>query len=52
LPLIDNTWRDTARTVVENWVGMVYQTTSVARNKPFMDGVDKSDPLKWLSDKK
>ncbi len=52
IPLIDNTWRDTARTVVENWVGMVYQTTSVERSKPFMDDVDRNDPLDWLSHRK
>ena len=51
LPLIDNTWRDTARAVVENWVGMVYQVTSVDRKKPFMEGVDLQDPLGWLAKK-
>jgi homoserine O-succinyltransferase len=51
LPLIDNTWRDTARTVVENWVGMVYQTTSFIRNQPFMEHINKNDPLNWLSQK-
>jgi len=51
ISLIDNTWHDTAEAVVENWVGKVYQVTSVDRNEPFMDGVDKDDPLDWLKGK-
>ena len=43
--LLENTWRDSARTVVGNWVGQVYQTTNVDRRKQFMDGVDPNDPL-------
>ena len=43
--LLENTWRDSARTVVGNWVGQVYQTTNVNRTKQFMDGVDPNDPL-------
>ena len=44
-PYLDNTWHDTASGVVGNWVGLVYQLTHSERNKPFMDGVDKSNPL-------
>jgi len=45
VPYLDNTWHDTASGVVGNWVGLVYQLTHSERNKPFMDGVDKSNPL-------
>ena len=43
--LIENTWRDSARTVIGNWVGQVYQTTNVDRTKQFMDGINADDPL-------
>jgi len=42
---LDNTWRDSARSVMANWAGQVYQVTNVERKKPFMDGVDLDDPL-------
>ncbi len=42
---LDNTWHDTAGGVVGNWVGLVYQLTHSDRKKPFMDGVDISNPL-------
>jgi len=48
LPLIDNTWHDTAEAVVENWVGKVYQVTSMERKVPFMDDINPADPLGWL----
>jgi len=48
LPLIDNTWHDTAEAVVENWVGKVYQVTSMERKVPFMPDINVSDPLNWL----
>jgi len=43
--ILENTWRDSARTVVGNWIGQVYQTTNVDRKKQFMDGIDPNDPL-------
>ncbi len=43
--LLENTWRDSARAVIGNWLGCVYQTTHVERNKLFMDGIDPDDPL-------
>ena len=43
--IIENTWRDSARTVIGNWIGQVYQTTHVVRKKQFMDGIDPDDPL-------
>lgn len=48
LPLIDNTWHDTAEAVVENWVGKVYQVTSMERKVPFMEGINPDNPLGWL----
>ncbi len=43
---LKNTWQDTARVVVGNWVGLIYQLTNIDRCKPFMDGVDADDPLR------
>ena len=42
-----NTWHDSGVTVVGNWIGLVYQLTHVERARPFMDGVDLSNPLGW-----
>jgi homoserine O-succinyltransferase len=42
---LDNTWHDTAEAVVDNWVGKVYQLTSVDRKQPFQPGIDPHDPL-------
>jgi homoserine O-succinyltransferase len=42
---VDNTWHDTAESVVGNWMGCIYQLTSNDRRKPFMDGLDPDDPL-------
>jgi len=42
---LDNTWHDTAEAVVDNWIGKVYQLTSVDRKRPFQNGVDPADPL-------
>ena len=40
-----NTWQDTARVVVGNWIGLIYQYTSVDRRVPFMQGVNIDNPL-------
>ena len=45
---IENTWRDSAKAIIGNWIGLVYQLTNVDRQKQFMDGVDPNDPLKSL----
>lgn len=45
LPHIQNTWRDSARTLIGNWMGLVYQVTSMDRTKPFMDDINPQDPL-------
>ncbi len=42
---LHNTWRDSGRAIISNWVGRVYQTTNSDRTKCFMDGVDPDDPL-------
>ncbi|MHB1052215.1 MAG: homoserine O-succinyltransferase MetA [Thiobacillus sp.] len=48
LPLIDNTWHDSAEAVVGNWIGCVYQVTHRERGLPFMLGVDPNNPLGWV----
>jgi homoserine O-succinyltransferase len=42
---IDNTWHDTAKAVVSNWMGIVYQVTHRDRSGLFMEGIDPLDPL-------
>jgi homoserine O-succinyltransferase len=42
---LDNTWGDTAKALVNNWLGLVYQVTNLDRNQLFMEGVDPNDPL-------
>ena len=44
-PHLDNTWRDTAKAVFNNWLGLVYQVTDQDRRVPFMPGIDPDDPL-------
>ncbi|MBE0468650.1 MAG: homoserine O-succinyltransferase [Methyloprofundus sp.] len=44
-PFLDNTWRDTAKAVFNNWLGKVYQITNQDRRLPFMDGIDANNPL-------
>ena len=45
-PYIDNTWRDTAKAVFNNWLGEVYQITNQDRRLPFMEGIDPDNPLR------
>ena len=45
-PLLDNTWGDTAKALVNNWLGLVYKVTNLDRNKQFMKGIDADDPLR------
>jgi homoserine O-succinyltransferase len=47
--LLDNTWGDTAKAVVINWLGLVYQVTNLDRTKQFMQGIDPDDPLQMHS---
>ncbi len=44
-PFIDNTWGDTGKAIVNNWLGLVYKLTNHDRAKQFMDGIDPDDPL-------
>ncbi len=43
--LVDNTWGDTGKAIVNNWLGLVYRLTNLDRHCQFMDGVDPDDPL-------
>lgn len=43
--LVDNTWGDTGKAIVNNWLGLVYQLTNLDRQKQFMHGVNPEDPL-------
>lgn len=45
IPRLDNTWHDSAEAVLNNWIGRVYQLTSMDRRRPFQDGIDLNDPL-------
>ncbi len=42
---LDNTWRDTAKAVFNNWLGKVYQITNQDRRLPFMAGINPDNPL-------
>jgi homoserine O-succinyltransferase len=42
---VDNTWGDTGKAIVNNWLGLVYQHTNLDRRKQFMEGVDPDNPL-------
>lgn len=44
-PFLDNTWRDTAKAVFNNWLGKVYQITNQDRRLPFMQGINPDNPL-------
>jgi homoserine O-succinyltransferase len=45
-PKLDNTWGDTAKAIVANWLGLVYQLTNLDRRKQYMEEVDPDNPLK------
>ena len=42
---LDNTWRDTSKAIVHNWLGLVYELTDIERGVPFLTGVNPDDPL-------
>jgi homoserine O-succinyltransferase len=46
VPHLDNTWGDTGRAIVNNWLGLVYKLTHIDRKKLFMEHVDPNDPLR------
>jgi len=39
-PLLDNTWRDTAKSIVNNWLGLVYERNDFDRVQPRKQPVD------------
>jgi len=43
--MLDNTWGDTAKAMINNWLGLVYQVTNLDRRKQFMDEIEPDDPL-------
>jgi homoserine O-succinyltransferase len=43
--VLDNTWGDTAKALVNNWLGLVYKVTNLERKKQFMEEVDPGNPL-------
>jgi homoserine O-succinyltransferase/O-acetyltransferase len=45
IPRLDNTWKDSAKAVFNNWLGKVYQITNEDRKLPFMDGINPENPL-------
>ena len=44
-PHLDNTWLDTGKSIVNNWLGMIYRLTNIDRKICFNDGVDPQNPL-------
>ena len=42
---LDNTWGDTGKAIVNNWLGLVYQLTSLDRRVPFKPGINPDNPL-------
>jgi len=44
-PELDNTWGDTAKAIIANWLGLVYQLTNLDRRKQYMEGVNPENPL-------
>ena len=36
---------DTAKAIINNWLGLVYGLTNLDRKQQFMPGVDPDDPL-------
>ena len=44
-PYLDNTWLDTGKSIVNNWLGMVYRLTHNDRKISFAEGVDPNNPL-------
>ncbi len=47
--LVDNTWSDTGKAIVNNWLGLVDQLTNLDRKLQFIPGVDPDDPLQLSS---
>ncbi|MCP4428293.1 MAG: homoserine O-succinyltransferase [Chloroflexi bacterium] len=46
MPYLDNTWGDTGKAIINNWLGLVYKVTHLKRKKLFMDHINPEDPLR------
>ena len=46
---VDNTWGDTGKAIVNNWLGLVYRLTNLDRKLQYMPEVDAEDPLQIIS---
>ena len=46
---VDNTWGDTGKAIVNNWLGLVYRLTNLDRKLQYMPGIDPGDPLQIIS---
>ncbi len=42
---LDNTWRDTSKALLNNWLGLVYELTDIERRAPCLTGTKPNDPL-------
>jgi homoserine O-succinyltransferase len=43
--LVDNTWGDTGKAIVNNWLGLVYRLTNLDRRLQYMPEVNPTNPL-------
>ena len=48
LKWVDNTWGDTGKAIINNWLGLIYQVAHRDRGKVFMDDINPRDPLGLL----
>lgn len=48
LPMISNNWTTDTKIIMNNWVGLIYQTTNVDVRKQFMQELDTNNPLNIL----
>ncbi len=46
--MVDITWSDTGKAMINNWLGLVYQVAHPDRGRVFMDGIDPSDPIGFI----
>jgi homoserine O-succinyltransferase len=51
-PELDNTWGDTGKAIINNWLGLVYLLTNLDRHKQFMNGVNPDDPMRMKTSDK
>ena len=46
--LLENTWGETSKTIINNWLGLIYGLTNLERRVLFRPGVNPDDPLGFL----